>query len=246
MRWSLLLIALLCPLVFAQERAPLRVMTSLWPPFRMLDAQGNLVGLDVDVLTEIGRRSGLTFDIQRAPWARGLSDLQQGRADLMIGLARTPDREQYIEYLPTPYFACAPRFYTATGDAGQLKTYADLQGKTIGFVHQSAYFQPFDSDKTLIKLGVNDEQQLLQMLLRGRLSAVIGTDCQVDYELLQPHYAAAIAKARYRPDARSDLFIGFSRVRALTAEQTQMNTALQHMLKEGWIIKQAKRYLAQR
>jgi polar amino acid transport system substrate-binding protein len=225
MRWCLLLITLLCQLVFADERTPLRVMTDLWPPFRMEDAHGNLVGLDIDVLNEIGRRSGLQFDVQRAPWARGLADLQQGRADLMIGLAKTPDREQYIHYLGTPYYACAPRFYTAANAADGLQSYADLQGKLVGFVHESV---------------------LLQMLLRGRLAAVIGTDCQVDFELLQPQYAAAIAKARYRPEARTELFIGFSRVRGLVAEQQLMGQALQKMLDEGWINQRAKRYQAQR
>jgi polar amino acid transport system substrate-binding protein len=246
MRWCLLLITLLCQLVFADERTPLRVMTDLWPPFRMEDAHGNLVGLDIDVLNEIGRRSGLQFDVQRAPWARGLADLQQGRADLMIGLAKTPDREQYIHYLGTPYYACAPRFYTAANAADGLQSYADLQGKLVGFVHESVYFQPFDSDTNLLKRGVNNEQQLLQMLLRGRLAAVIGTDCQVDFELLQPQYAAAIAKARYRPEARTELFIGFSRVRGLVAEQQLMGQALQQMLDEGWINQRAKRYQAQR
>ena len=228
MRWSLLLIAL------------------LWPPFRMEDAQGNLTGLDIDVLNEIGRRSGLSFDIQRAPWARGLADLQQGRADLMIGLAKTPEREQYIEYLSSPYYACAPRFYTAASIAPQVRSYADLQGKVIGYVNESVYFQPFDADRSLNKRGVNNEQQLLQMLLRGRLAVVIGTDCQVDFELLQPGYAGVIAKTRYQPEARTELFIGFSKVRAQLREQTLINTALRQMLAEGWIKRQAKRYQVQR
>ncbi|GLK92234.1 substrate-binding periplasmic protein [Pseudomonas turukhanskensis] len=246
MRWSVLLITLLCQFAFADEHAPLRVMTDLWPPFRMEDSQGNLVGLDIDVLNEIGRRSGLRFAIKRAPWARGLADLQQGRADLMIGLAKTPDREQYIQYLPRPYYACAPRFYTAAGEAEQLQSYADLKDKVVGYVHESAYFQPFDSDSTLLKRGVNNEQQLLQMLLRGRLNAVIGTDCQVDFELLQPQYAKRIAKAQYLPDAHTQLFIGFSRASARLHEETLVTTALQQLLEEGWIKRQAQRYQAQR
>jgi polar amino acid transport system substrate-binding protein len=246
MRWSVLLITLLCQLVVADDREPLRVMTDLWPPFRMEDAHGNLVGLDIDVLNEIGRRSGLRFDIKRAPWARGLADLQQGRADLMIGLAKTPEREQYIQYLPRPYYACAPRFYTAAGEAEQVQSYADLKGKVVGYVHESAYFQPFDSDTTLLKRGVNNEQQLLQMLMRGRLGAVIGTDCQVDFELLQPQYAGHIAKARYLPDARTELFIGFSRTSARLNEETLVTTALQQLLNEGWVKRQAQRYQAKR
>lgn len=246
MRWSMLLFALLCPLVMADERPPLRVMTDLWPPFRMEDSHGNLTGLDIDVLNEISRRSGLQFDVQRAPWARGLADLQQGRADLMIGLAKTPEREQYIQYLPTPYYACAPRIYTTVAEAEQIASYADLHDRVIGYVHESAYFQPFDSDKTLLKRGVNNEQQLLQMLLRGRLGAVIGTDCQVDFELLQPQYAGVIAKAKYDPQTRTELYVGFSRQRQLDQEQAQVAKVLQQMVAEGWVKKTAAHYQAQR
>lgn len=246
MRWSLLLFTVLCHVVAAGERVPLRVMTDLWPPFRMEDSHGNLTGLDIDVLNEISRRSGLQFDIQRAPWARGLADLQQGRADLMIGLAKTPEREQYIHYLPTAYYACSPRFYTAAAEAEQIASYADLHDRVIGYVHESVYFQPFDSDKTLLKRGVNNEQQLLQMLLRGRLGAVIGTDCQVDFELLQPQYAGVIAKARFNPQTDTELYIGFSRQRALSEEQALIAKALQRMLAEGWIKRMAQHYQAQR
>jgi hypothetical protein len=94
-----------------------------------------------------------------------------------------------------------------------LNDYASLRGLRIGYVLESVYFQPFDSDKALDKVGVSNEQQLLEMLALGRIDALVGTDCQVDYSLLDPKLAGRIVKAAYQPQARTELYIGFSRKR---------------------------------
>ncbi|BBP81283.1 MULTISPECIES: substrate-binding periplasmic protein [unclassified Pseudomonas] len=226
----------------AEERPPLRVMTDYWPPFRMEGEGGALHGLDIDLLNEIARRTGLRFDVQRAPWARGLAALQSGSADLMTGLARTPERERYIDYLPTPYYACAPRLYGTPELARRITRYEQLRGPTIGYVLESAYFQPFDSDAGLHKSGVSNEQQLLEMLLRGRLQLVIGTDCQVDYELRDPRLAGRIVRTGYQPDTRTELFIGFTQQQSLAEEKDRIASALQQMLDEGWVKEAARRY----
>jgi polar amino acid transport system substrate-binding protein len=226
----------------AAEPAPLLVMTDLWPPFRMLDEAGKLHGLDIDLLEQLSQRTGLRFEVLRAPWARGLAALEQGKADLMTGLARTPEREAYIRYLPRPYYACAPRLYTAREQAPALRGYAQLNGLNVGQVLGSAYFEPFDSDQSLRKTAVNNESQLLGMLARGRLDALVGTDCQVDYELRDPRLAARIAKAQYRPEARTELFIGFSRQRPRQAEFSRVAQVLEQLHAEGWIAQAAQRY----
>ena len=56
--WLMLL--LLAPLCRAAD-APLRVMTDLWPPFRMLGASGELQGRDIDLLVELSRRTALRY-----------------------------------------------------------------------------------------------------------------------------------------------------------------------------------------
>ncbi|UTW06605.1 substrate-binding periplasmic protein [Pseudomonas benzenivorans] len=229
----------------AAEPEPLLVMTDLWPPFRMLDDNGELQGLDIDLLEQLSQRTGLRFEVLRAPWARGLAALEQGKADLMTGLAKTAEREAYVRYLPRPYYACAPRFYTAPEQAPALLRYDQLAQLNVGQVLGSAYFEPFDSDQNLRKTAVNNEAQLLGMLARGRLGAVIGTDCQVDYELRDPRWAARIAKAAYRPAARTELYIGFSRRRPLQAEYRRVSEALEQLRAEGWIAEAARRYRVQ-
>lgn len=213
MRAWLLILLVLAPLCRADEAPPLRVMTDLWPPFRMVREDGQLQGLDIDLLNELSRRTGMRFDVQRAPWARGLAALEQGTADMMTGLAKTPERERY---------------------------YASLRGLRIGYVLESVYFQPFDSDEALDKVGVSNEQQLLEMLTRGRIDALVGTDCQVDYSLLDPKLAGRIAKAAYQPEARTELYIGFSRKRL--ARMPELAAALDTLLHEGWLANAALRY----
>ena len=239
--WLALLLLLGAPLQ-AEEPPALLVMTDIWPPFRMQEGDGALSGLDIDLLDQLSQRTGLRFEVQRAPWARGLAALQNGKADLMTGLAKTPERESYIHYLPQPYYACAPRFYAAPAQAKALQSYSQLVSLTIGHVLESAYFEPFDSDQQLRKTAVNTENQLLEMLVRGRLQAVIGTDCQVDYELRDARWNGRIVKAAFQPEARTDLYIGFSRQRALQTEYQQVSEALAQMQAEGWIAKTAQRY----
>jgi len=226
----------------AAEPVSLLVVTDLWPPFRMQNAEGTLHGLDIDVLNQLSLRTGLRFKVQRAPWARGLAALGQGRADLMTGLAKTPEREAYIDYLPQPYYACSPRFYTTPERASALRDYDQLADLSIGYVLESAYFEPFDSDRRLNKVGVTTETQLLDMLVRGRLQAIIGTDCQVDYQLRDLQWATRIVKAAYRPEFRTELYIGFSRQRGLSAEYRTLSKALDQLQAEGWIAQAARRY----
>ncbi len=239
--WLGLLLLLGVPLQ-AEEPPALLVMTDIWPPFRMQTGDGALSGLDIDLLDQLSQRTGLRFEVQRAPWARGLAALQSGKADLMTGLAKTPEREGYIDYLPQPYYACAPRFYATPAQAKALQSYSQLASLTIGHVLESAYFEPFDSDQQLRKTAVNTESQLLEMLVRGRLQTVIGTDCQVDYELRDARWNGRIAKAAFQPEARTDLYIGFSRQRGLQVQYQKVNQALVQMQAEGWIAKAAQRY----
>lgn len=240
MRAWLFILLVLAPLCRADEVQPLRVMTDLWPPFRMLKDDGHLQGLDIDLLNELSRRTGMRFEVRRAPWARGLAALERGSADMMTGLAKTAERERYIRYLDAPYYACSPRFYASPALAMLLNDYASLRGLRIGYVLKSVYFQPFDSDKALDKVGVSNEQQLLEMLALGRIDVLVGTDCQVDYSLLDPKLAGRIVKAAYQPQARTELYIGFSRKRL--ERMPELAAALDTLLREGWIANAALRY----
>jgi polar amino acid transport system substrate-binding protein len=160
----------------------------------------------------------------------------------MIVLAKTLARERYIDDLEQPYYACAPGFYAAPAAAKALQRYSQLAELSIGYALASADFEPCDSDQQLRKTAVNSENPLLEMLVRGRLQAVTGTDCRVDNESRDARWRGRIAKAVFQPEARTDLHIGFSRRRGLQAQYQQVSQALAHMQAKGWIAAAALRY----
>jgi polar amino acid transport system substrate-binding protein len=245
MRWALLASLFLSAVSLGAEPLKLRVMTDVWPPFRIAVGPDKLQGLDIDLLEKLTERTGIRFEIIRAPWARGLAALESGSADMMTGLAKTAAREAYVQYSDKPYYACSARFYAKPSRAMEINTYGQLKGLKIGYVQGSAYFEPFDSDTSLNKVAVNSEKQLLEMLKRGRIQLLIGTDCQVDYELRDTAWRQVAAKAAYRPESPTHLYLGFSRKRLNPQTFDALSAALQQLREEGWVTQAAERYHVQ-
>jgi len=205
----------------------LTVATDVWPPFR--------------IVQQLQRRSGIRFEVKRVPWGRALKQMQTGQVDLMIGLAMTAERAAFIDYLQPAYYQCRPAFYGKAAAVSTLRTYADLQGKKVGYVLNSAYFAPFDADNRLDKHGVPTEDQLLRMVQRGHLPLMIGTDCQVDYALSQDN-EAGLLKAAYQPPQPVVLYLGMSKHSPHQALQQPLALALQELVASGEIAALAKPY----
>lgn len=238
---AIIILFIASPGVSAQDT--LVVATDYWPPFRIKGAEG-ITGIDIDLMQIIGKRMGVRVQFHREPWARCLLDMEKGSADLMTGLARTPERERYISYLSPSYYECAPAFYERAGRGGQpIKTYEDLRDVTIGFTRGSAYFEPFDSDTKLTKIPITNEDQLLKMLTEGRLDVIIGTDCQVDYDLTKNNLGKSVRKTPFKPGKSIALFIGMSKLSRFRERAGEIESILRELMEEGTIEAIARKYL---
>lgn len=231
----------LCLLPFLRVGAQtLTVATDVWPPFRMMQGE-QIVGYDIDVLNEVSARTGLTFKVEQMPWARALRSIEFGESDIMVGLAHTSERARYIDYLPQAYKSCQPAFYGLTQYTQTVNSYDDLAPYRIGYVIDSAYFSRFDHDNQLLKTAISREVQLLKMANSGNIELLIGTDCQVDYELMQRD-ELVLTKAPWQPAERIDLYYGFSQVNELNTAKTKIETVLQAMQNDGYFDALGARY----
>ncbi|UZP66967.1 transporter substrate-binding domain-containing protein [Desulfovibrio mangrovi] len=203
-----------------------------WPPYRTISS-GSMSGLDFDLMKELAGRLGFRLNYQPMPWNRSLAQMKQGKADAMTGLARRPERELYIYYIEPPYSSCSTVFYTPKGQGDSIRTYEDLNGKRLGFVLGSAYFPRFDEDKSLNKMGVVAEEQLIRMGLAGRLDVFVGTDCQVDYEIMQQGLGDKLEKAVYRPENKVDLYLGVSRYSLFFEHVDELERVMRQMKRDG-------------
>ncbi len=220
-----------------------KVATDYWPPFRIKQKDHELIGIDIDMIKLIGERLEVNFIIKRIPWPRCLLYMKSGEQDFMTGIAKTSEREKYITYSEIPYHSCHPAFYSRNGSGVVVQKYDDLKNIKVGFTRNSAYFPKFDTDITLNKFGKDSEKQLLDMLAAGRLDVIIGTDCQVDYELAMRDLQDIIIKQPFVPDYSVDLYIGVSKKSRWKFKMRELNQILKELKKEGAISRIAKKYL---
>jgi polar amino acid transport system substrate-binding protein len=240
LRWFLLVFLPLIPAA-APLPAPageIAVVTEIWPPFRIgnPDRPESISGIDIELLEMLTRRLGATYRIRRLPWARCLEFMRSGRADLITGVAHNPKRAKFIRYSRASYHSVSPAFYVREGRGKEIRSYADLSGVTIGHSLQSVYFEPFDSDDALQKIGVSTEKQLIQMLARGRLDAIIGTNANVEYDIAVMGLRGKIERTVYQPEKRTRLYLGISRKSPLMARAAEIDQLLAQILRRGMLL----------
>jgi len=212
-----------------------------WPPFAITDKMPYR-GIDVDLLKEIEKRLAVEIRIKKYPWTRSLSNMKQGKLDIISGIAKREERAEYLHYIPTPYYTCSTVFYVKKGNSSKIKKYDDLYNYSIGYVEKSAYFLKFDKDKKLKKRAVTREIQLLKMLKVGRIDTIIGTDCQVDYELAQLGYNKLIEKAEFTPGNNVHLYVAVSKKSPYAKELDTISEVVKNIVEERKVKEFAKKY----
>ncbi len=168
--------------------------------------------------------------------------MRNGQADMVTGAARTAEREEFMHYIPVSYCAVRPVFYTRKGQGLSIRTYQDLYGRKIGYSLNSAYFEPFNSDTRLDKVGLSTEQQLLQVLALKRLDMVIGTDPNISYDTARLGYSEKLEPTAYAPPEKTELFITLSRKSPAMALAPKIELALRKLMDEGTIGEIQERY----
>lgn len=238
---SIFILSIFINLSYAQKDE-VTVPIGAWPPFTILD-ESNYSGIDIELWKEFQKRLNLKVNLKVYPWSRSLKNMRVGRTDIIAGIAKRESREEYLKYIERPYYSCSTVFYVQKGNSSKIKKYEDLENRLIGYVDNSAYFLKFDNDKTLNKIALAKEQQLIKMLAIGRLDVIVGTDCQADYDIAKMGYTDELEKAEYRPGNSVDLYFAISKNSEFIKRFDEVSKVINEIVDEGLPQKIAKKYL---
>lgn len=72
-----------------------------WEPYQYATVEGEVSGLDVDVVKAIATHAGCTLDFARNDWASLLNGIRSGAIDVLAGATATPAREEYAYFSPS-------------------------------------------------------------------------------------------------------------------------------------------------
>ncbi len=140
---------------------------------------GSLTGLLVDLTREAFRRIGRQVDIKLMPWPRCLADMKDGKADAVVTIFKTPEREAQFDFSREEMLRQTESLFVRKGTIihynGDLRA---LAGKRVGVVYQTSYGPRLDGALADSLFGAVETQRnmgdLVKMLAHGRIDVVPG------------------------------------------------------------------------
>lgn len=243
MKWfSIGALALLCSVSSASAQTKLVYAASELPPWKVYEG-GQVIGVDPEIVKKIAAEMGITVEVVQAPLARCLAMLKAGEADLVTSIAPDPDREGYMAFVPTVYKGENRKvFYLNKSDNLAIAKLEDLHPLTVGVKRAASYFEPFDSDKSIKKEEVSDDETGLKMLVAKRFKAFIANEPTGDYLVKKLGLGKDVVKAKYMYVQPASGQMGLSKKSALSPRLAEFDRILKRMVESGEIAKIIKKY----
>lgn len=210
------------------------------PPFMIIKEENGkelFSGIDVDIITELARRTGNRIEFVSAPWARCIEMLKTGDADLISSVYLTAEREVFLLYFSKPYLTELPvAFYSLASDTFKIDTYTDLYAvPLIGVLRNASYFKQFDEDTALRKFGVKNQELLYPMLFSKRISVFAGYVPTENYFIKENGYAGQIEQSSFVFSDPNLVFFALSKKGKSISLLQNLNDGFIEMLAEGRI-----------
>ena len=209
----------------------LKIAVFIEPPFVDL-VDGELVGHHIEIANLIAASVELTPVFILCPFARCLNLVQQGQADMMLGLKKLPEREKDLIFLNPPYMVqhYPLRFYTLASKKVEINTFGDLQKLIVGTLRGASYFDLFDKNTAITKVELNTREQLVQMLLRGRIDTFMEREESILPLVSEQEYKTQFSLAHYQYDKAVNSYIAISKNTHIKNYAERLSTELQRFI----------------
>lgn len=144
------------------------------PPFEPFEFEenGEVVGLDVDVVREVAKDLGVELKVKATPFEgiQSGADLNSGNCDVVAsGITITPERKAKIDF-SDPYFDANQGLLVPEGS--DLDSLDSLEGKKIG-VQQATTGETWANDNGLEVVQFEDLGLQIQALKTGQIDAAV-------------------------------------------------------------------------
>ena len=99
-------------------------------PFEFEDKDGNIVGIDMDILKAVAEDQGFTYDLHYIGWDAAIAECQAGQADGMIAGASITEERQKTGWIFSDGYYEATQGMAVEKDS-DITSVNDLAGKTV-------------------------------------------------------------------------------------------------------------------
>lgn len=144
-------------------------------PFEFQDADGNIVGIDMDILAAIAEDQGFTYDLQYVGWDAAIAACQAGQANGMIAGASITDARKESGWIFSNGYYDATQGMAVASDSA-ITGFADLNGKKVAVKNGTMSNQYAESIKNEYGFEVvtfSTSPDMYQAVMGGQVDACL-------------------------------------------------------------------------
>lgn len=217
----------------------LRIVTEgVYPPFNMHNAEGELIGFDIDIANAICDRLNVGCTIVAHDWEDIIIGLMTNKYDAIInGMSITDNRKQWLAF-SQPYYSNRLAFVARKNT--EFTNIESLRSKLIGVQRSTVsahYLEGMDNFSVVRVMRYDSQNEAWEALLNSQVDAVL-SDQLIGYYWVKEH-------AEYdfvgNPVEIGDK-VGIAFRKKDVELRKQVNRALDAILKDGTYAKINQKY----
>lgn len=170
------------------KRGVLRVGMSTFVPWAMTDKAGNLIGFEIDVATRLAQDMGVKVEFVPTKWAGIIPSLLTGKFDAIIGgMGIQPQRNLKVNF-SIPYDYSGVAIVAHKQLAAGFSRLEDFNRAEVVVTARLGSTSAAAANKLLPKAQkrfFDDESQVIQELLNGKVHALLGGTPLPTYQALK-------------------------------------------------------------
>ena len=142
-------------------------------PFEFQDADGNIVGIDMDILAEIAKDQGFTYELQYVGWDAAIAACQAGQADGMIAGASITEERKASGWIFSDGYYDATQGMAVASDS-TISKFEDLKGKKVAVKNgtmSNAYAESLKDEYGFEVVTFSTSPDMYQAVMGGQVSA---------------------------------------------------------------------------
>jgi polar amino acid transport system substrate-binding protein len=179
-----------------------------WPPFNY-NVNGKATGYSIDYMNLLASKVGLNVEYISGPnWNDFLDLIKDNKLDVMLNIAKTPDREKYLNFT-TPYLKAVDSVFIRK-EVNNLKSLEDFKGKTLavieGFYEEELFRKYYPEIRLLL---VKDSLEGLKKLAFKESDGFIDSFAVANY-FIENNFIINLKPAFEIKDQRFNLSMGLA------------------------------------
>lgn len=186
----------------------LNINTELMVPYNFYSESNDIVGINIDIVKAILKRSNISANFNIYPWVRSYkTTLSQSNAGLM-STARTPEREKLFKWVGPLASGKGFLYKLSNREDVTVKTIEDAKQYLVAVVRGDIYqkvFQDlgFELNKNLILFSYNAEY--IKPFLMGKVDLILGSDIVIPYMLSERGHDTSLVTSLVKiPDTQGN------------------------------------------